>query len=134
MSAALSKRIAALEAKRLKEDGPRIIYVIGSRFPRHGPDTICPKTGMTQFNPYFTNASYEAFARAQQNDLMQRLAEIAKRLDAEDDTQAESPPIVGTATERAPLKPGAKTKRFVFTTERSREIEIDTLTGKSRFT
>ena len=55
------------------------------------------------------------------------------QLDEGEDSDVQAP-CVGTATERAPLPPGQKGKRFVFTMEKGREIEIDTLTGKSRFT
>ena len=128
----LASRIAKLEARKAKAV-PREICVIGTRFPDRFEED---ENGVWRRKSYFTEETYAEFARNQQSRLLAELAEFAAQLDEGDDNdaQAESLPIVGIMTERAPLPPGHKGKRFVFTMEKGREIEIDTLTGKSRFT
>lgn len=127
MSRALLSRIERLEARKAKAV-PREICVIGMRFPDRFEED---ENGVYHIRPYFTEETYAEFAREQQSRLLAELAVFAEQLDEGDDTQA---PHVGIVTERAPLPPGQKGKRFVFTMEKGREIEIDTLTGESRFT
>lgn len=129
MSRALLSRIERLEARKAKQ-GPREIGIIVERFPDRWEED---ENGVWRRKPYFNEDTYAEFARNQQSRLMTELAEFAKQLDEGEDSDVQAP-HVGTVTERAPLPPGHKGKRFVFTMEKGREIEIDTLTGKSRFT
>ena len=129
MSRALLSRIERLEARKAKAV-PREICVIGTRCPDRFEED---ENGVWRRKPYFTEETYAEFAREQQSRLLAELAVFAEQLNEGDDTQAQAP-HVGTVTERAPVPPGHKGKRFVFIMEKGREIEIDTLTGKSRFT
>lgn len=132
MSRALAARLSKLEARKAKAV-PREIGIISERFPDRFEED---ENGVWRRKSYFTEETYAEFARNQQSRLLAELAEFSEQLNEGDDNdaQAESLPIVSTMTERAPLPPGHKGKRFVFTIEKGREVEIDTLTGKSRFT
>lgn len=129
MSRAILSRIERLEARKAKAV-PREIGIIVERFSCRFEED---ENGVWRRKSYFTEETYAEFARNQQSRLLAELAEFAKQLDEGEDSDVQAP-CVGTATERAPLPPGQKGKRFVFTMEKGREIEIDTLTGKSRFT
>ena len=125
----LASRIAKLEARKAKAV-PREICVIGTRLHDRFEED---ENGVWRRKSYFTEETYAEFARSQQSRLLTELAEFADQLNEGEDADTQAP-HVGTTTERAPLPPGQKGKRFVFTMEKGREIEIDTLTGKSRFT
>ena len=128
MSRALASRIAKLEARKAKAV-PREICVIGTRFP----DRVELIDGVYHIRPYFTEETYAEFARNQQSRLLAELAEFADQLnEGEDsDARAESLPIVGKVTERAPLPPGTKGKRYLHTTKGDKQFETDTHTGQT---
>lgn len=125
----LASRIAKLEARKAKAV-PREICVIGTRFPDRWEED---ENGVWRRKPFFTEETYAEFARNQQGRLLAELAEFAAQLDEGDDNdaQAESLPIVGIMTERAPLPPGHKGKRYLHTTKGGKQFETDTHTGQT---
>ncbi|CAM3534270.1 hypothetical protein PANO111632_20975 [Paracoccus nototheniae] len=126
MNRILASRIAKLEARKAKtQTARRTIYQIGTRFP----DRVEVIDGVCHIRPHFTQEGFAEFAKQQQASLLAKLAEYAEILGDDDDAP---PPYVGT--ERAPVSPGHKDKRFLFIRENGREIEIDTLTGNRRYT
>ena len=123
----LASRIAKLEARKAKAV-PREICVIGTRFPDRWEED---ENGVWRRKPYFTEETYAEFAREQQSRLLAELAVFAEQLDeAEDsDAQAESLPIVGNDC-RAPLKPGQKSPKFIFETDKAgNEWQTEVATG-----
>lgn len=126
MSRALLSRIERLEARKAKQ-GPREIGIIVERFPNR-----CELIdGVYHIRPYFTEETYAEFARNQQSRLLAELAVFAEQLDeGEDcDAQAESLPIVGNDC-RAPLKPGQKSPKFIFETDKAgNEWQTEVATG-----
>ncbi len=125
----LASRIAKLEARKAKAV-PREICVIGMRFPDRFEED---ENGVYHIRPYFTEETYAEFAREQQSRLLAELAVFAEQLDEgeDSDARAESLPIVGKVTERAPLPPGTKGKRYLHTTKGGKQFETDTHTGQT---
>lgn len=126
MSRALLSRIAKLEARKAKAV-PREICVIGMRFSDRFTED---ENGVWRRKPFFTEETYAEFARNQQSRLLAELAEFAEQLNEGDDTQAQAP-HVGKVTERAPLPPGTKRKRYLHTTKGGKQFETDTHTGQT---
>ena len=122
----LASRIAKLEARKAKAV-PREIGIIVERFPRRWEED---ENGVWGRKPYFNEDTYAEFARNQQSRLLAELAEFAKQLDEGEDSDVQAP-HVGTMTERAPLPPGAKGKRYLHTTKGGKQFETDTHTGQT---
>lgn len=116
----LASRIAKLEARKAKAVS-REICVIGMRFPDRFEED---ENGVWRRKPYFTEETYAEFAREQQSRLLAELAVFAEQLD-----EAESLPIVGNDC-RAPLKPGQKSPKFIFETDKAgNEWQTEVATG-----
>ena len=123
MSRAHAARLSKLEARKAKQ-GPRVIGVIAERFPRRWEE----RDGILHELPRFRPGEYELMAREQQRELLAKCAEFAEQLDEGDDMQA---PHVGIVTERVPLPPGTKGKRYLHTTNGGKQFETDTHTGQT---
>ena len=129
MSRFLASRIARLEAKRkANEPPPRLIGYSLDGSPLWRIEESAD--GVLRFVPRYTNEEFAERCRNQQADLMKRLAAYEAELSESEEGTSNEKRTSPIETGEAPLKPGQKRARYLFTVENGVETQLDRLTGE----